>query len=279
MIEIVQIPLLHDNYTYLLHRDGAGIVIDPAQGEPVLRVLREKQVNLRAVLCTHHHMDHVGGNLELQAATGCDVVGPAHDLERIPGATRGAVPGETLAVDKLTLRVLDVRAHTRGHVAYALDEAVARVVRHGHGGHPTEIPRLRQKPALFVGDSLFLGGCGRLFEGTPADLWRVMGTLAAESRDALVCCAHEYTKANLRFAQRELPHISDIEARLLGLPAEMADSRSSVPDLLARELETNPFLLCLRANVQAALAERYQMPAASTEVDVIGALRRAKDGG
>lgn len=279
MLQLIQLPMLRDNYTYLVHRDGAAIVVDPAQAPPVLRAIESRNLQLAAVVCTHHHMDHVGGNLELQAATGCEIVGPAHDRERIPGCTLDAHAGASLQVGPVTLRVLDVRAHTKGHVAYALDELLDVVIRHGHGGAPTQIDRFRQKPALFVGDALFLGGCGRLFEGTPADLFQAMKTLSLESHEALVCCAHEYTEANLRFAQRELPHIAAIEARLRALASEKAESGSSVPDFLGLERQTNPFLLALQPKVREHLARKYEIPASASETEILGLLRSRKDAG
>lgn len=279
MIELVQIPMLRDNYTYLVHRDGKAIVIDPAQAAPVLRTLEERNLSLAAVVCTHHHMDHVGGNVELQRTTGCAVVGPAHDRDRIPGCTMPAIPGTPIQAGPFSLRVLDVRAHTRGHVAYVLDEPVDLVIRHGHAGVPTEIERLRRKPALFVGDALFLAGCGRLFEGTPADLFEVMKTFSRESDEALVCCAHEYTEANLRFALRELPDVIAINRRLGTLAEEKAESQSSVPDLLGLEMQTNPFLLALQPEVRSELARKYEIPVSAGETEILGLLRSRKDAG
>ena len=246
-IAIEQIPVLDDNYIYGIDVEGEGsFVVDPAEADAVLSWLQAGHRTLLAVLNTHHHGDHVGGNEALRAATGCRIIGPDHDRARIPAITEGAVVGGTVDVAGLSLRVLDVRAHTRGHVAYALDVAVDHVVRHGKGGVAEARAELAGRPVLFVGDSLFAAGCGRLFEGDAHDLHAVMTTYAAESPRALVACAHEYTASNLRFAVQAMPEVPAIAARLANLEAERGASRSSVPSTLAEELATNPWLLALR---------------------------------
>lgn len=262
MLALVQIPCLTDNSAWLVVSDGAAFVVDPPAAEPVLARLATTGARLVAVVNTHHHGDHTGGNLALARATGCEIVGNARDAERLPGLSRGVEPGCSIDVAGLVLRVLDVSAHTRGHVAYALDASVDEVLRHGHGGTEVAEPRLGGRPALFVGDALFAAGCGRLFEGTPADLERALRALAREDPRALVCCAHEYTASNLRFARQALPGNEAIAARAAGLDDEMGRARSSLPSTLEEELRTNPFLLALDA---------------PDPVFAVGALRRAKD--
>ncbi|MFZ9888193.1 MAG: hydroxyacylglutathione hydrolase [Myxococcota bacterium] len=277
MLELVQLPVWRDNYAYLLLRGQEALVIDPPEASPVLEALHARGAHLVAVLCTHHHHDHTGGNAGLQEATGCAVFGPAHDAERIPALTHPVAPGQTAAVGSFALHVLDVRAHTRGHIAFVLPERVARVTRHGHAGSPEVVPRLANRPLLFCGDSLFLGGCGRLFEGSPDDLARALRTLRAESAEALVCCAHEYTFGNLRFAQHVLRDHEAIATRLAQLDDERGASGSSVPDTLAREIETNPFLLALDEHVAPKLKAALRLPETVDEAALVGALRRAKD--
>jgi len=277
MPQLIQIPVWRDNYAYLVIHEDRAFVVDSPEAAPVLERLHDfPGVRLEAVVNTHHHGDHVGSNADLVRATGCDVVGPAHDAARIPGLTRRARIGDVIDVAGLPLRVLDVRAHTRGHITYACDRPFEVVVRHGHGRSPLAIERLAGRPALFVGDSLFAAGCGRLFEGTPADLVAAMRTLATENPAALVCCAHEYTAANLRFAVDVLPDLSPLVARHDSLDAERTPSGSSVPDTLARELETNPFLLVLDPMMRNRLAQRVGADA-NDVVAVAGAVRAAKD--
>lgn len=277
MLELVQLPVWKDNYTYLLLRGPEALVIDPPEAAPVLEALSARRARLLAVLCTHHHHDHTGGNAALQEATGCAVIGPAHDAERIPALTQSVTPGEALTVGSFALRVLDVRAHTRGHIAFVLSERVARVTRQGHCGRAEAVPRLANRPLLFSGDSLFLGGCGRLFEGTPEDLCRAMHTFRAEAPEALVCCAHEYTESNLRFARHVLQDCAAIAARIAALDEERGASGSTVPDTLARELDTNPFLLALDDDVAPQLKAALGLPDATDEATLLGALRKAKD--
>lgn len=278
MPELFQVPVWSDNYAYLVREGGRAVVVDPSEAAPVLARVAELSVELVAVLNTHHHPDHVGGNEELRAATGCEIIGPAHDSRRIPGFTRGAVPGDPLEVAGLRFRVLDVRAHTRSHVTYVLDEPLARVVRHGHGGEPVDVTRLAGRPAMFCGDTLFLAGCGRLFEGTASDLLSALSVLAREPGETLVCCGHEYTEANLKFAAHATPENDAVRRRQIELPSERELSGSSVPDLLERELVTNPFLLCLDDAWRPKLAERFTLERDADAVAVLGAVRRAKDG-
>ena len=275
--QLRQLPIWNDNYIYLLRRGSRALVVDPAQAEPVLSWLeRHPEVKLEAVLNTHHHPDHTGGNQALHDATGCEVIGPAHDQERFPALTRGAAVGERLEVAGFELDVLDVRAHTRSHIAYALLAPVHEVIRHGHHGAPTVAPALADRPVLFVGDALFAAGCGRLFEGDGEQLHAALSTLAAQDPRSLVACAHEYTEGNLRFAAATLPSIPAIAARLRDLDTERAGSGSTVPSTLAAELESNPFLLALDPiNAQRILS---QLGAdGGTPVDAVTALRRAKD--
>lgn len=252
MITIEQLPALDDNtiWAVAIDDDSApdgrrAFVVDPGEPGPVLAWLQRTDRRLAAILCTHHHGDHVGGVDALREATGCRVVGAAHDRGRLPALDEAVAPGDVVVVAGLSLRVLDVAAHTRGHVAFALDAAVDVVIRHGHGGEARAIPALAGRPALFVGDSLFGAGCGRLFEGTGAQLHAALSTLAAQDPQALICCAHEYTGGNLRFAVVAFPDVDAIRDRLDGLPAEMAATASSLPSTLALELQTNPFLLAL----------------------------------
>ena len=258
MITLEQIPALVDNTIWAVGVDRAveaasddadvdrrALIVDPGEAAPVLAWLARTGRRLDAVVCTHHHADHIGGVLEVQRVTGCRVIGAAHDSARLPALSDPVVPGDTVTAAGVSLRVLDTAAHTRGHVAYALDALVDVVIRHGHQGEARTMPSLSHRPALFVGDSLFGAGCGRLFEGTGAQLVAALSTLAAQDPRALVCCAHEYTAANLRFAVVAFPDVAAVAERAAALPAEMAGTASSLPSTLALELATNPFLLGL----------------------------------
>lgn len=278
MLTLRQVPVWNDNYAYILANGERALVVDAPEADPVLAVAGEMGVRIETLLNTHHHPDHVGSNADLVAATGCTVVAAAHDRERIPHASAEAVVGETISAIGLTFRVLDVRAHTMGHIAYALDDNIDVVIQHGHQGAPHQAQHLSQRPAIFVGDSLFAAGCGRLFEGTPFDLEAAMRTLVAEDERALVVCAHEYTASNLAFAtsiDTQSPHDLAIKARAKALVQDMGIAKSSVPSTLETERETNPFLLALFDEPCAAYAKALDVE--PLPASVLGALRQAKD--
>lgn len=270
-MRLIQIPCLTDNTAWLVvdeaaHR-GAAFVVDPSEAAPVRARLAADGLTLEAVVLTHHHADHTGGTADLVAATGARVIGHAADAARLPPLDVAAMPGDVVTpLPGVELRVLDVHAHTRAHVAYALDTPIERVTRHGHAESAIDedVGRLAGRPALFVGDTLFAAGCGRLFEGTPADLFAALSLVAAQDPRALVCCAHEYTAANLRFALHALPQVHAIAARARALDVEMGAARSSLPSTLEEELATNPFLLALRDGVEALGAMRCAKDAFSS---------------
>jgi hydroxyacylglutathione hydrolase len=276
--QLIQIPALRDNYIYMaVHDDGQALVVDPADADPVLAWLSQHpEVTLKAVINTHHHADHVGGNEKLKHELGVEIFGASHDKERVVGITQAVSIGQHVVVAGFALEVLDVKAHTLGHIAYKTREAFDRVVRHGHGGEAEEKPGLAEKAALFVGDSLFLGGCGRLFEGSADNLAHVMQLYHQMDGDHLVCCAHEYTASNLRFAEHALPNQTDIQTRLGGLEKEMGQAKSSVPDTLHKEFVTNPFILGLSPPIAESYAQRHNLPNA-LPATVLGAMRRHKD--
>ncbi len=217
------IPLLKDNYAYILEDRGAVVVIDPSEAGPIEEALEDRP--LAAIWCTHHHLDHTGGIAELAAQRpGLQVVGSQYDLDqaRIASQTLGVAEGDSLRVGDASFKVMAVPGHTLGAIAYF-----------GQG-------------ALFTGDTLFLAGCGRMFEGTPKQMFASLQALAALPTTTHIYCGHEYTQNNLRFAASVEPNNEAIAKRAGSLRA------LSVPATLAEELQTNPFL---RARDAAHFAE------------------------
>ena len=222
---VERIPALRDNYIFLVVRGDQALVVDPAEAAPVRRWMEQEGLDLVAVLQTHHHSDHIGGTPELlrrwpQAA----VVASGDDRDRIPFQTRGVGDGERLELLGLTITVLAVPGHTRSHLAYHLP---------AQAGLPGE---------LFCGDTLFAGGCGRLFEGTPAQMQASLQRLTALPADTRVWCAHEYTEGNLRWAAARRPDDPLIAARLEAVRAARAAERPTIPSTIAEERATNLFV-------------------------------------
>lgn len=253
MSELVirQIPALKDNYIYLLHEPttGATAAVDPSVAAPVLSALAETGWKLTHILNTHHHNDHTGGNLELKQATSCTIVGPRADRDRIAGIDVAVGEGDTYALGAAIARIFDVPGHTRGHIAYWF----------------------AQSRALFSGDTMFLMGCGRLFEGTPEQMWRSLAKFKSLPPETMVYCGHEYTQANARFALTVEPENAALIARAARIDDLRAKGRSTVPGSLAEEFATNPFL---RADLPALQS------AAGTPGDAVAtfaAIRRRKD--
>lgn len=250
-LRIEPIPAFSDNYLWLLARAGRAAVVDPGDAAPVAAALAARGLRLTAILVTHHHGDHVGGVTAL-AAPGVPVYGPAG--ETIPGRTQALAEGDRISVLGEEFAVLDVPGHTRGHIAYYAA---------GLG-------------ALFCGDTLFAAGCGRLFEGTPAQMVESLAKLVALPPTTRVYCAHEYTLANLRFARTVEPDNAALAARSERCAAQRAAGVPTVPSTLAEELATNPFLRCALPAVRAA-AESVQAGAAASTVATFAALRAWKN--
>ncbi len=253
-LEIEQIPVLTDNYIYLLRdtASGACAVVDPALAEPVLARLAARGLTLDLIFNTHHHGDHVGGNLELKRATGCRIIGPAADAARIPGIDETVGDGDETALGSARARVFDVPGHTRGHIAYWFAD----------------------DQALFCGDTLFALGCGRLFEGTPAQMWRSLSKLRALPGATRVYCAHEYTQANARFALSLENDNPALRARAAAVDRAREQGRPTVPSTLAEEIATNPFLRADQEGLRRALGPAF---AAADAVTILGETRRRKD--
>jgi len=233
MIQIIRIPALSDNYIWLAHEPESGetVVIDPAEAEPVLATAAERGWAITQIWNTHWHPDHVGGNAAIKAATGCTITGPAAESDRIATLDVLVSGGDEVRMGKVRADVIDVAAHTSGHIAYYLPE----------------------EHCIFVGDTLFAMGCGRLFEGTPEQMFDNMTRLAALPGDTMVYCAHEYTQSNGRYALAAEPGNADIVARMAKVDAMRLRGEATVPTTIALERATNPFM---RAASAAELAER-----------------------
>ncbi len=233
MVEIVRIPALSDNYIWLVHDPVSGetMVVDPAQAEPVLAAVEARGWRISAIWNTHWHPDHTGGNAAIRAATGCSVIAPAAEAAKIPTADRLVREGDVVRLGHHAATVMEVPAHTAGHIAYHFaGDAVA-----------------------FVGDTLFAMGCGRLFEGTPAQMFANMQRLGALPPETAVYCAHEYTQSNGRYALVAEPDNQAIRVRMAEVDRARAAGEATVPTTIALERATNPFL---RAASVEILAER-----------------------
>jgi hydroxyacylglutathione hydrolase len=254
-MKLLALPAFSDNYIWLLHDKGRAVVIDPGQAQPVLDALAREQLQLEAILVTHHHADHVGGVQVLREQTGASVYGPAR--ERMPEPLTRLQGGDRVQALGLDFLVMDVPGHTAGHVAYFCPAP----------------PGL--DPILFCGDTLFSGGCGRLFEGTPEQMLASLDALAALPAATQVCCAHEYTLSNLKFARAVEPGNAD----LIHYTALCEDKRRknlpTLPSHISLELQINPFLRTRHTDVIAA-AERFD-PSARGPSGHLAALRQWKN--
>ena len=222
------VAVLNDNIVWIWVHGDQAIVIDPAVAEPILDWLEMRGLQLVAVLQTHHHSDHIGGTPGLlQRWPSAEVVASADDQERIPFQTRSVRDGDEIHLLGRPVKVLDVRAHTRAHIAYWL---------------PQEAISTSVNSVLFCGDTLFSGGCGRLFEGTPADMHRALQRLGSLPPETLVCCAHEYTEGNLSWAAQQVPDDAVITNRLKEVQAIRRSGSLTLPSSIEEEWRTNLFL-------------------------------------
>ncbi|MEF8699772.1 MAG: hydroxyacylglutathione hydrolase [Candidatus Accumulibacter sp. UW26] len=251
MFDVIRIPAFKDNYIWLLRQGAAAAVVDPGDARPVLELLDSEGLSLKSILVTHHHADHQGGVAGLLAHHRAEVLGPA--VESITGITRPLQGGETVHVSAIEadFQVIAVPGHTLGHLAY-----------YGSG-------------CLFCGDTLFAGGCGRLFEGSPAQMADSLAHLAALPDDTAVYCAHEYTEANLRFALAVEPGNRQLQRRAEEVATARARGLPTVPSTMALEKATNPFLRCGEPEVMAAARQRT--PEAADRLAVFATLREWKN--
>jgi hydroxyacylglutathione hydrolase len=232
-LDVVRIAVLSDNYVWLVHESGSGetMVVDPAVAEPVLAEADRRGWRISHIWNTHWHPDHTGGNAAIKEATGCTIIGPAAEFERIPTLDIQVGHGDQVTLGNIVADVLAVPAHTAGHIAFHFaDEQI-----------------------LFIGDTLFAMGCGRLFEGTADQMFANMQQLATLPGETQVYCAHEYTQSNGRYALVAEPENADIAARMAKVDAARRAGEATVPTTIALERATNPFM---RATSAEQLAER-----------------------
>ncbi|HSV68942.1 MAG TPA: hydroxyacylglutathione hydrolase [Methylibium sp.] len=255
MHALVPIKAFADNYIWLLRVGSRAWVVDPGEATGVLAYLDEHHLSLEGILLTHHHDDHTGGVDQLRSSWHASVYGPAR--ERMPEPVFRLRHGEAVNAAGVTFRVFDVPGHTAAHIAYYTENFAGR-------------------PLLFCGDTLFSAGCGRLFEGTPAQMLASLDQLARLPGDTVVCCAHEYTLGNLRFAQAVEPGNRDIAEHLERCTALRARGEATLPSSIERELRINPFLRSRESAVRQA-ARRVAADTAPDDVAVFAALRAWKD--
>ena len=255
MLSIIPIPAFRDNYIWCLTDGRSAAVVDPGDAAPVIAWLEKSGAALCAILATHHHADHVGGITALRARYDVPVFGPAH--ESIPHRTHALGEGDRIAVPGVDVlfSVFDIPGHTAGHIAYYT---------------------LPPAPLLFCGDTLFAAGCGRIFEGTPGQMWESLSKLAALDPGTRVYCGHEYTLANLRFAAAVEPASTDIEARIVHERNKREQDLPTLPSTIGAERATNPFLRAELPDVMAQAASHAGRTVTSA-VDAFAVLREWKN--
>ena len=243
-MKVIVVPCLHDNYSYLMFNEASheAAVIDPSEAWPLLQELERNDLRLQAVLCTHHHADHIGGLEDLIEETGdVRVIGFSGEKSRIPLLTDLVDDGERFSVCGIDGQVFHTPGHTTGGVIYHLENC------------------------LFTGDTLFGAGCGRLFEGTPVQMLNSLEKLTQFSSDSLIYCGHEYTMVNLNFAKQLEPSNQDLLDRFAKVESLRAKGLPSVPSTLAEERNTNPFLRCGVETFVQQVAQSHQLTDTSPE--------------
>jgi hydroxyacylglutathione hydrolase len=253
-MQLIPLPAFTDNYIWMVHDERRALVVDPGDAQPVLEALQRLSLQLDAILVTHHHGDHTGGVAALRAATGAQVFGPAR--EPMPQPLTRLAGGDKVEALGLSFQVMDVPGHTAGHIAYFCDH-------------------VENAPLLFCGDTLFSAGCGRLFEGSPAQMLASLDALAALPGATRVCCAHEYTLSNLKYACAVEPHNQALADYLASAISLRLQQQPTLPSSISLEQQINPFLRTRQATVIQAV-QAFDA-SARDEVSIFAALRQWKN--
>ncbi|HEU0117247.1 MAG TPA: hydroxyacylglutathione hydrolase [Alphaproteobacteria bacterium] len=251
------LPAFADNYIYLVSDNDIGLamVVDPGDADVVERELKKKDLHLSLILNTHHHKDHVGGSEKLQKLYGCAIIGPTKERNRITNMSRTVGQGDSVTFSTLRGKVIETHGHTAGHIAFYFPEI----------------------KALFCGDTLFSLGCGRLFEGTAAEMWHSLKALRALPDDTLIYCGHEYTEANAKFALALDKNNVALQARAQQVHELRKQGKPTLPSVMAMEKQTNPFLRVDLPEFHQALA-KSGLPLQGTDpAALFGTIRSAKD--
>lgn len=251
---IGRVPVLSDNYSWILHDETSGntAVVDPAEADRIVQALDARGWTLTHILNTHHHWDHTGGNLPLKNIyKNITIVGPKADRDRIPGIDVELQDGDVFDFGASRMQCFDTPGHTKGHITLYFEDA----------------------KALFPGDTLFSMGCGRLFEGTPEQMWRSLSKLVTLPKDTMVYCAHEYTLSNAKFAIHVDPTNEALQRRKLEVEECRKRDIPTIPSSLGVELDTNPFLRPWSQEIRATL----NIPINATDAEAFGVIRKAKD--
>ncbi|PWK54551.1 hydroxyacylglutathione hydrolase [Pleionea mediterranea] len=263
-MQVDRIAAFSDNYIWALRNDRASCctLVDPGESEPVEHYLAQNNLSLASILITHHHYDHTGGVEKLKQQHQCKVYGP--DNAKIKGIDQTLKQGDSITLSEIdaSFDIIEVPGHTLDHIAYILKDRIGE--------------NRIDKKSVFCGDTLFAGGCGRLFEGTPEQMWHSLQKLASLPANTTVYCAHEYTEANLAFAREVDKHNADLKRRQELVKQKRADNQATVPSTIEEELATNPFLRANRKEVASA-AETFSGQPLSTPEDVFAVIRQWKD--
>ena len=254
MFEIFPIRAFSDNYIWMLIKDDEVTVVDPGDSVPVINLLNEKNLNLNNIIITHHHFDHTGGIQKLNEVYDCDVYGPSQG--HIQGINKPINDNQEFVISNTLFKAIATPGHTLDHLSYFIDQD--------------------NEPLLLSGDTLFSGGCGRLFEGTPLQMYESLSKFANLPTNTKVYCTHEYTESNLKFALAVEPNNSHLKEKFLEVVQLRSEDKETLPSTIGEELKVNPFMRCNELDVKKA-AENFSNAQFSEPHEVLGSIRDWKD--